>query len=160
MKKIPLSQGKFTTVDDETFEELSKYKWSFVQGYAKRSRKNEEGKWRLIPMHRAIMGLDDVDKRVVDHINGNRLDNRVSNLRVCTRQENTRNHGPKNRLGKATSKYKGVSYKKDMHKWRARITLDRSEFVIGYFETEDEAALAYNEAAIKLHGEFAWLNDV
>lgn len=81
MKEIILSNGKIAIVDNEDFKRLNKYKWSFVQGYAFRNthRNRKNG---TVRMHREIlkapMGTD------VDHKNGNRLDNRKENIRVCT----------------------------------------------------------------------------
>jgi hypothetical protein len=161
MKQIPLSQGKFAIVDDEDFERVIQFKWSYIGGYAKRAVVRNDGKRRLYPLHRFIMGLSPEDDLMVDHVNFDKLDNRKENLRVCTKGQNNYNHGPKDRLGKSTSKYKGVSYKPDLrYKWRARIGIDGVEHILGYFPTEEDAALAYNKAAVKFFGEFAWLNDV
>ena len=160
MKKIPLSQGKFTIVDDDDFERVSQLKWSYINGYAKRQMKRADGRRRLLGLQRFIVGLDGDDPRVVDHINGDTLDNRKENLRICTKRENTRNQRPKDRLGKSTSIYKGVSWKNDMYKWRVRLAIDRKEVIVGYYVCEKEAALAYNKAALEYFGEYAWLNDV
>lgn len=161
MKEVLLSQGKIALVDDDDYERVSQFKWSFIGGYAKRAFVREEGVRRLYPLHRFIMGIPPESSFMVDHINFDRLDNRKENLRVCTKGQNNYNHGPKDRLGKATSKYKGVSYKKDtVNKWRARIGINGNEIVLGYFPTEVEAAVAYNEAAVKYFGDFAWLNKI
>ena len=161
MREIPLSQGKFAKVDDDDFQRISKYKWSYINGYAKRAQYREDGERRLYGLHRFIMGLSMESDLMVDHINGDKLDNRKENLRICTKGQNNNNHGPKNRLGKSTSKYKGVSYKKDtVKKWRARIAVEGREINLGRFSSEIEAARAYNDAAIKYFGEYAWLNDI
>jgi hypothetical protein len=100
---------------------------------------------------------------VVDHINRNVFDNRRSiNLRVCTIADNVRN-SPKNRSRGLTSKYKGVTRHSDFGRqkvWQAVISPSGRKFSLGYYATEEEAALAYNAAAIKYYGEFAGLNDV
>ena len=99
MKYIPLAakrkcknSGKyFALVDDELFDKLNKYHLSISKnGYAQRRVKIGD-KISIIPMHRQIMNLTFGDKQYVDHINGNRLDNRKSNLRFCTRTENNHN---------------------------------------------------------------------
>jgi hypothetical protein len=161
VKEIPLSQGKVALVDDDDFERVSQFKWSYIGGYAKRSVVRSDGKRRLYPLHRFIMGISQESEFMVDHVNLDKLDCRKENLRVCTKFQNNNNHGPKDRQGKSTSRYKGVSYKVDArNKWRARIGVDGVEYTLGYFSTEEEAAIAYNNAAIKYFGEFAWLNDV
>lgn len=93
----------------------------------------------------------------IDHINGNPLDNRPANLRVCTQAENTFNRG-KNKKG--SSKYKGVGWHKKAGKWAAQIQANGIKHHLGVFETEAEAAIAYNQAATQLHGCFARLNEV
>lgn len=104
-----------------------------------------------IKMHRLILGLTNPDIKV-DHINRNPLDNRKSNLRICTSQENNCNTPPRH------SGYKGVQ--KDYNRWVARITKDGKQITIGRFDTSEEAALAYNEKAKELFGEFAYLNNI
>jgi hypothetical protein len=157
-RRIPLTQGKYAIVDPEDFERLNKHKWHAVKsgstfyaircvGPAKRTT--------YIRMHREI--LHPPDHLVVDHINHNGLDNRKANIRPATRAQNNFN-----RLiakGKnSSSKYKGVSWKKDRKKWRARIHVNGRYKFLGYFKEEKQAAKAYDEAAKKYHGEFASLN--
>lgn len=115
-------------------------------------------------LHRAVMGIGPGDKRHVDHINGNTLDNRRINLRFATRHENSRNqriNAGRTRMGlPVTSPYKGVSYDKSKRKYRACITINGRNYKLGTFADEVSAAKAYNDSA-KLHfGEFAKLNDV
>jgi hypothetical protein len=115
--------------------------------YARRHSKGES-----ILMHREIMrprpGM------VVDHIDHNGVHNRQSNLRVCTSAENQRNRPG---VG-GSSQYKGVSYDKEHKKWEAGITLRGKRIHIGLFESEIEAARAYDRKALELFGEFAYLN--
>jgi len=145
-KEIPLTQGKVALVDDDDFEELSKHKWyPNTRGYA---WANIRGKNTL--MHRLLMG--DIGKRQVDHINGNKLDNRKSNIRPCTQSENNANTG-KNK--KNTSGYRGVIYRKDICLWRAYLGLNGERISLGHYETPQAAARAYYAAARVAFGEFA-----
>lgn len=154
-KQIPLTKGKFALVDDSDYEYYSQFNYYLhSEGYAVREIWNGGDKIRL-RMHREIMNTP--DGMDTDHINGDRLDNRRQNLRVCTRSENLRN-GRKRENN--TSQYKGVSFFKPIRKWRAYITLEKKTKSLGYFKEEIEAAKAYNKAAIILFGEFAKLNEV
>ena len=94
--------------------------------------------------------------KFVDHINGNRVDNRIENLRDCSSSENNQN-----RIKKiATSKWYGVCWAKKENRWKAQIQVNHTNKHIGYFATEDEAARAYNRAAKNSFGEFARINAV
>ena len=93
----------------------------------------------------------------IDHINGNSLDNRKLNLRICTNSQNLMNRG-KNKNN--TSGYKGVRLINSNKKWRAQIQYKKIFYHLGCFEKRIDAAKAYNEAAIKFHGEFANLNKI
>lgn len=180
IKEIKLTKGFVALVDDEDFEYLSQWKWYINRSkgghiYAQRTEYlgTSEGKkkTRNIKMHRLLLKLEDkyLD---VDHINGNTLDNRKENLRVASRSQN--NYNSKKRNNKTSeapvSNYKGVSYafiykpngKKYIRSkpWKATGNLNKKSYSLGYFKTEKEAALAYNDFAIKYYGEFACLNDV
>lgn len=113
----------------------------------------ETGEKKLILMHRQLLGAATWGE-YVDHINGNTLDNRKTNLRKCSNAENVRNQRP---VRARKSRYKGVSLK-GRGTWVARITVQYKEIYIGSFVTEREAAIAYNEAAVKHFGQFANLN--
>jgi len=151
-KIIPLTQGKFAIVDAEDYNWLSRHKWCAAKSrdtfYAHRGSKG-----RLISMHRAIMrapkGL------ICDHRNHNGLDNRKSNLRLCTNAQNQYNKSPKK---DCSSRYKGVILRKDCKRWRAKIGLKRKRIHLGEFADEIKAALAYDDKATELFGEFAYLN--
>ena len=157
-KQIPLTgkkgAGLFALVDGCDFEELSQYRWYLdTGGYACRSlhgqRPNKES------MHRRIMNAP--SGMQIDHINHNKLDNRRENLRVATHTQNTQNRCPK---PTDSSRYKGVGWDKERSMWTAKISVNKRTVNLGRFTTQREAALAYNEAATKLFGEFAYLNDV
>lgn len=151
-KEIILTQNKITIVDDEDFERLNKFKWHAHSTphifYAARTFNN-----KMIYMHRYIMKTE--GKLQVDHINGNPLDNRKSNLRIVTQKQNTRNSKMKNTN---TSGYKGVYWYKRSKKWCTHIHVDGKTINLGYFDDKNDAAKVYNEAAIKYFGEFAKLN--
>jgi len=157
VKTIPLTQGKFALVDEADFEWLSQWTWhAHSRGYAARNSGLREGKRRKILMHREI--VKPAEGLHTDHINGDRLDNRRVNLRVCTQAENNCN-----RLKRAdnTSGFKGVYRHSDRNKprpWVAKIHGNRRYVHVGCYATPEEAARAYDEAALKLHGEFAQLN--
>lgn len=143
----------FAFVDNEDFERLSQWKWYAQQsqgGFYAARQVNQ----RTFCMHREILGLEFNDNAIVDHINRNRLDNRKTNLRICTPQENALNRTPI----LATSKYNGVSWDKVAKKWRAQITIERKTQNLGRFKQEELAALAYDMVAIRQFGNFAQLN--
>lgn len=153
---IPLTQGKHAIIDDEDFEWLNQWKWTYsYNGYAYRrvslGYDNGKRKRGIIFMHRAIIntpvGMD------TDHINNNRLDNRKSNLRACTKTQNRRNQ----LKTRGTSKYKGVRLHK-CGKWQAGITIKNIPIYLGLFDNEHDAATAYNMAALRNFREYAKLN--
>lgn len=150
---IPLSNGGFAKVDPEDFELVTGYIWRRTPfGYASRT---SHKKPRNVFMHRLITppppGMD------VDHINGDKLDNRRTNLRVCTRAQNSWNQ----KLRKDnTSGYKGVQWSKADNRWKAQITCHYRPHHLGYFLQLRDAVIAYNTAATKLFGEHACLNPI
>lgn len=155
MKEIQLTKGFTALVDDEDFELLSKHKWGvLITGrnkiYARRGI-TVRGKKIAILMHRIILNVP-IDFQV-DHINGNSLDNRKENLRICTSQQNSMNRKNTKSLAK------GVRFRKDHKKFQARIVLNGKEKHLGYFNSCDEAAKAYNKAALEYFGSFAKLNE-
>lgn len=104
-------------------------------------------------MHRVILGAADGD--VVDHVNGNGLDNRRCNIRICSSGQNSQNSKAHR---DSLSGFKGITWDKWKQGWKARISCDKRTVVLGLFPTAAEAAHAYDEAARRLHGEFARLN--
>lgn len=154
MREIPLTRGKFAIVDDEDYEYLSKSEWQYGT-YAMRSVPKEGGGQRVERMHRVIMNAP--KGMEIDHINHNKLDNRKCNLRLCTSSQNSRNLP----IRKNTkSGYKGVSWHKQMNKWRVQIVAKGKVYYLGLFDDKHEAAVAYNEKAAELSGEFAYLNEI
>lgn len=154
---VTLSGGHEAVIDAADAPAVARHNWSaFDRGrgrvYARRYEVID-GKSKCVMLHRFILapaaGAD------VDHINGDTLDNRRSNLREATRSENLRN-------GRAKSGYKGVSRLKfeTPRPWQARIYVDGRNHHLGTFATQEEAALAYNQAAAEAYGEFARLNVV
>jgi len=160
MKLIPLTQGKFAMVDDADHEWLSEFKWC-ARGkrgnlYAARgTRSRILGTQRTIFMHQ-ILCETEIGQQV-DHIDGNTLNNQRSNLRACSHAENIRNS--KNRTTNRSG-FKGVSLIKQRGKYAAHIKCNYKSKYLGYFHDPAEAAVAYNNAARQLFGEFARLNPV
>ena len=109
-----------------------------------------------ILLHRIVMCVVNDRSKIVDHINGNTFDNRKCNLRIVNRNQNVWNRSKQN--SKTTSKYKGVSYRKDISKWHSRIKFNYKLIHLGHFKNEVDAALAYNNKATELFGEYAKLN--
>lgn len=157
--EIPLTQGKYAFVDDRDYGYLMSWKWQVMNGYngrccAKRSSARKRGeKRRNIYMHRIIMDyFGDMD---IDHINGNALDNRRSNLRICTRSQNHHNAGLRsdNKSG-----YRGISWRKDNKTWATRIDFDNTSRHLGCFKSIQDAVSARREAEDKYVKEFSFNN--
>ena len=160
MKEIYLTNNKgIVFVDNEDYEWLQQYKWNFNlsrngNGYA--TTNLYLNKRNLIKhMHRLIMnepiGLQ------IDHIDNNGLNNQKNNLRIVTNQQNQMN---RKKGINCSSKYKGVTWKKQDKQWQAQIQANKKYIYLGLFRIEEDAAKAYNEAAIELFGEYAHLNEV
>jgi len=168
MKQIILTKGQVTFLDDEDYLEFSKYKWHASYDlagkvyYAARKAKRQDGKPTTIKLAREIMIFNkyDVSNRMVDHINGNTLDNRKINLRVCTNSQNQCN---KSKQRNNTSGYKGVhrlkiKTKNKMYEyWVAKIKLNNRDIYLGTFKDNVQAYKSYVEASKKYHGEYARL---
>lgn len=156
MKKIPLTQGKYAIVDDDMFDYLNQWKWyAWKHGntwYALRNtgRKPNRSNER---MHRVIMNARKTQE--VDHINGDGLDNRRCNLRLCTRSQNM---GNVKAYKNSSSRFKGVSWNKINKNWRAYIRVNGKMLNLGSFKSEIEAAKAYDNKAIEVFRTFACLN--
>lgn len=154
MKEILLTQGKTTKVDDVDYESLNQHSWCAhnIQGmwYAERRHQN-----KLIYLHRVVLGASIC--QLIDHVDGNGLNNQRHNLRLATKAQNSQNRPLQSN---STSGYKGVSFDKRAYKWSASIKVNRRKVSLGFFTDITQAALKYNEAALQYFGEFAYLNTV
>lgn len=156
MREITLTQGKVAIVDSEDFEYLSQFKWHAIKvghnWYANRGIEALGG-YRNHRMQWDILGKN------ADHKNGNGLDNRRENLRICTKAQNARNQ---RRVPTEVTPYKGAHRKVYRYRvmWEAQIKVEGRVVYLGLFGTAEEAALAYNRAALIYFGEFAKLNKV
>jgi hypothetical protein len=156
MKEIELTQGKVAIVDDEDYEYLNQWKWCAAKGnstyYAIRTIHFKDKTKRNVKMHRCINGIAGYQ---IDHINHNGLDNRKSNLRVCDNKTNKYNSLKKK---PGTSKYKGVSVRKD-GRILAHIRVNKELIQLGRFKDEITAAKSYDSAALLYFKEFACINN-
>ncbi len=157
MMALGLDNGYCALVDEQDAVQLSWMRWHTrnksgqLYAYARVPGTGDPGV--IVGMHRFLM--DAGQRKEVDHINGNGLDNRRSNLRLCNRQQNSFNRGAHRGH---SSKYKGVSFRKGIARFRATISLNNRKIHLGHFVIEEDAARAYDKAALELHGEFARLN--
>ncbi len=149
MREIELTQNLHALVDDADFDTLNLLKWCAI----KTGREAWYAKNKNQYMHCVIMG-----SKNINHINGNGLDNRRSNLRKVVTNESQQTR--RKSKSPSSSKYKGVSYNKWAKKWSAYISTSRKQKHLGYFEDQETAAIAYNEAAKERFGKFARLNEV
>lgn len=160
MKQIELTKGKFCIVDDDDFEKFGHKAWFCSScGYAVRTvdvllNDGRKRKSREI-LHRLILNVP--KGKQTDHINGNKLDNRKTNLRIVTKDQNNLNRGPRLR---STSRYKGVCWDNQKKKWMAKIGTSGKTIFLGRFSSQEDAALAYNKAALDIQGDFARINDI
>lgn len=175
-RRIPLTQGYFAIVDPANYPRLSRYNWRLCRTrgkntlYAERSIRLSNGKYSRILMHRQIfenMLLASSTQKhelrtknyhrflseryVIDHINGNGLDNRRANLRLATVAQNAWNSKRRN----SRSGYKGVWFAADKGMWRAAIVYHGKRIHLGYFKDKIAAAKAYDDAARKYYKQFA-----
>lgn len=157
LKTITLANGKVALVDDKDFDRLNRAKWNEYKNasgihYARRALGGPPPRHTEY-MHRVVLnapaGME------VDHINGNGLDNRRANLRLCTHAENGKNKG---KSRNSTSKYLGVSWRNDRQCWRAQICSKGRKTSFGSFQDEKEAAKCRDAHALAIFGKFARLN--
>lgn len=148
-REIPLTRGRVAIVDAADYKWLNQRKW-----YAARSRDSYYASTKInekqVLMHRLIMGVSD-PRILVDHADMDTLNNRRGNLRLATNSQNRCNTGP---FKNNKSGIKGV-YQKKCGRWIAKININHKLFWLGTFESKEDAAAAYNQAAATMHGEFA-----
>ena len=153
--KVRVGKNSFAVVDQHDHARISVLRWTLkTQPSGDKCARLSTGP--TIYMHHLVIGIP-TDGLVVDHINGDGLDNRRVNLRFCTKAENCRNQVKRRKI-KTSSRFKGVTWDKNRGKWLASITLNRKRHNLGRFTTEREAATAYNSAATRLFAKFAKLN--
>ena len=159
MKTIPLTQGKVALIDDEDYDFLNQWKWCAMQNYhifyATHGICIAKGKWTMEQMHRLILGLQPGDNKQTDHRDGNGLNNQRSNLRSCTTMQNQQSSRKKT-VG--TSKYKGVHWHRCGRKWCSQVSVNKKQKYLGLFNSEANAARAYDITALQHHGQFALTN--
>jgi hypothetical protein len=153
-RQLPLAKGRCALVDDDDFARISEYQWHITsRGYVA-GTVTINGTPKLVYLHRFLLNAP--PGRYVDHINGDRLDNQRDNLRLVTRAQNQWNR----QVQHNQSGYKGVSWHRRKRKFYARIQANGQRYHLGYFDTAEEAAQAYDAAARRLFGEYARLNGV
>ena len=156
MKLIPLTQGFFATVDDSDYEDLCRHNWQVAKGKSGAYYAQTYTTTGPITMHRYLM--QPAEGQQVDHIDGDGLNYQRNNLRLCTAHQNCMNK----KKWRGKSRFKGVMYKDNCPKnpWRAYITYNYRQMDLGYYKTEESAAIAYDQKAQELFGKFARLNNV
>lgn len=159
--RIPLSRGLFAVIDTRYLPIVEPYAWSAWRQrcstvyYARTCVRLPDGTWKTLYLHKVIAELIGL-VGPVDHKNGDGLDCRGLNLRPGPQSLNNANK--RKTLSKCTSRYKGVSWYTAYSKWRAKIKVSRATQHLGYFVDEEQAARAYDKAALAAWGEYASLN--
>lgn len=157
MKLIPLSRGLFAKVDDTDYDWLIQWKWSALKsdrvGVFYVVRTNSDNK--MLYMHRVILELK--PESLGDHRDGDGLNNQRSNLRISDVGKNSKNQRKRK---DNSSGFKGVTFSRAAGRWMAQIVADGKYRYLGLHSTARDAALAYNAAALLLHGDFANINEV
>lgn len=153
MAEIRLNKGAIALVDDEDYERVVAVGGWYLhtKGYVIRNHQSENRR-STVRLHRFVLGLLPKDLQHVDHANGDKLDNRRSNLRICTRSQNMHNR----KVDRSNSSgVKGVFWHRQHSKWYARIGLHGKSIFLGLFDDLKDAECAVRKARERLHGEFA-----
>lgn len=151
-REIVLADGRVAVVDAADYELVSRWKWYYHgKGYAI-AHSSGRANWRMVFMHRLLL-LPEPDQHI-DHVNGNGLDNRRANLRLCTRAQNNANARSRGQ----TSRYKGVCWDQQRSSWSSKTCTNGRTVNLGRFLDEIDAARAYDAAAASIFGPFARLN--
>ena len=147
---VPLSKGLEAIIDADDYQLVAGINWYAQKSgrtfYAKTNLARANGRQGFLQMHTLITGFD-----ITDHIDGDGLNNRKCNLRPATKKENMRN---RRIMSNNTSGFKGVTLRKDIGMWQARIMVDRKSFSLGFYASPKEAHDAYCRASREMHGEF------
>lgn len=152
---LPLTRGKSVLIDEEDLPLISQYRWNAARRHRNWYAVGNGSDQKSVYMHRLLLGA--ITGQVVDHRNSNGLDNRRINLRLCSSQQNGQNG---RRHSDSTVPYKGIRKNPNSQQWSGIITVNYRQISLGTYPTMEEAALAYNDAAIHYFGEFARLNNV
>lgn len=149
---VPLTRGLFAIIDASMADNVAKYNWQAIKApntnYVSRVSVSK-GIRTTISLHRFVMGFPDCKQ--VDHINGNGLDNRLSNLREASPSQNACN---RKRHIKNTSGYKGVSFKKSINRWQCDIKINGKRYYLGVYKTPEEAHSVREKALLDYHGDY------
>lgn len=169
--EILRGNGKFKIlIDKEDHDFLKREKWYItvnnnngtvvLKKYKSGSGSNRKWKDKYMQVYMSRFLMNCPPNMCVDHINGNKLDNRRFNLRICTKRQNSINKKRSSRNNGGTSKYRGVYRNKNKHKnmWSVNIVVNKAVAYRDFFNNEKEAAFAYDKAAKRIHGKYAYLN--
>ena len=166
MKEIPLTKGYIALVDDEDYGQVSSFNWytwidrrkdGTIRNVYAISNRGKGASRTTLKLHRFLMGV--IDPKIdIDHKDHNGLNCCRTNLRVCTRSQNCQNRRVKH--VRNTSGFKGVSWHRGQKSWYAQIMINGKQKALGDFQNIEDAAIAYNNAAKEIFGEFANLNPI
>ena len=156
-RKLPLTQGQFAIVDAEDYERLAKYNWCLCNGNGtiRVARGTYTNLNKSCGLAYEIMHFP--KGQAIIHLNGNPLDHRKINLTIASRSLCNQRYACHNREN-MTSKFRGVCWLKDKHKWLAQINREGKHFYLGVYDNEEDAARAYDTKALELHGKNAYRN--